>query len=178
MKVYGTNLHPAWVALCCTPGIGGALSFIGACKWDNEAATLPQIFEEKNRQYLAAKELRRLAPKECRREGSGDSVVSVVVMEGAKDGYFEEVSEVSRKQAIYTVTALVSSILSLALMIQKVTTPLFQVCALWTAVYAVVSYYAVSRVAAVEKGAREEEPVFPKPVSYAVPAMRYMYELV
>ena len=163
MQVYGTNLHPAWVALCCTPGVGGALSFIGACKWGNEAATLPAIFEEKNRQYLAA--------KEHRREGSGDSVV----MEGAKEGYFEEIS---RKQAIYTMTGLVSSILGLALMIQQVATPLFQVCALWTALYAIAAYSAVSQVAAVEKGAGAAEPVFPQPISYAVPAMRYVYGLV
>lgn len=131
MQVYGTNLHPAWVALCCTPVVGTAISFVGVCKWGNKAEDLTQPATAFQAKFTAGR-------------GGGKGTMEEPSEQEMAMG--TQVEEVLKKQTVYAFTSVVSSVLGLALMVQSAATPIFAICAAWTALYAVGAFCAWRQV--------------------------------
>lgn len=137
MKVYETNVSLPWAALCCTPVVGGIISFVGACKWGNRAAVVHSIGEAIASGKLA--------------EDKFDE--SLLVPQYSKD--------IAVYQAFYTVTGFISSVISLGLMVQSAANPIFQVCAAWTALYGVSAYFAMRQAVLVQTdGAPSSSSIF------------------
>lgn len=158
MEIYGNK--PAWFALCSTPILGGVISFAGLSKWANEAAEIAVGVQERQRAFEAGRH---------ERQGSLESEVSA----GALDRLEQRFHLVQNNQAFYSITGALSAVLSLALVVQCATVPVFAllsepvfvVSAVWTAVYVVGAYFA----------ARQVDRDLPSSASFFVNAVRYLY---
>lgn len=150
--VYGTNLSRPWVTLCCLPAVGGIASFIGM--------TIEGIRAE---ELVSSQKTHRRAQSEAGKGGEDAT---------GEEQLMERASGIVRRQAVYAMTGTASAALSLgvALLVQSAVTPIFQICALWTAAYGLMAYWAVGQVKKLE-----DEGVPPHAASLFAKMLRVLY---